>query len=234
MKIGILLTGHCPDDFRGQYGNYDDFFKRFLAGNDFEYTTYPVLDGVFPAGCRDMDGWIITGSKYGVYEDHDWITRLERFLRASFAAAVPIVGICFGHQILAQALGGKVEKFEGGWSVGVESYSLDGHGEEARLIAWHQDQVVEPPPGASVVGSSAFCRYAALSYGEQAYTIQPHPEFEADFVAGYIEARPGILPQEITQRAMASLSTKTSSAKIALQIAEFFKREPAPSIAVRD
>jgi GMP synthase (glutamine-hydrolysing) len=228
MKIGILQTGHCPDDFRGQYGNYDEFFKRFLAGNDFEYATYPVLDGVFPADCRDMDGWIITGSKYGVYEDHDWISRLESFLRDAFAAAVPIVGICFGHQLLAQALGGKVEKFDGGWSVGVESYTLDGHGEDAQLIAWHQDQVIEPPPGASVVGTSAFCRYAALAYGDQAYTIQPHPEFDAGFVAGLIQSRSGILPQDVADKAIASLSMETSSAKVALQIVAFFKRARTP------
>jgi GMP synthase (glutamine-hydrolysing) len=225
MKIGILQTGHCPDEFRPRYGNYDEFFKRFLAGNDFEFAAYPVLDGVFPGGARDMDGWIVTGSKYGVYEDHDWITRLEDFLRDSFAAAVPIVGICFGHQILAQALGGKVEKFEGGWSVGVESYTLDGHAEAIQLIAWHQDQVIEPPAGASVVGTSAFCRYAALAYGDQAYTIQPHPEFEAGFVGGLIESRSGILPQDIADKAIASLSGETSSQKIALQIAEFFKRD---------
>jgi len=224
MKIGILQTGHCPDDFRGQYGNYDEFFKRFLAGNDFEYATYAVLDGVFPDDSRDMDGWIITGSKYGVYEDHDWISRLESFLQDTFAAAVPIVGICFGHQILAQALGGKVEKFDGGWSVGVESYTFDGHSEDAQLIAWHQDQVVEPPAAASVVGTSGFCRYAALAYGDRAYTIQPHPEFEAGFVAGLIQSRSGILPQDVANKAIASLSMETSSAKIALQIVAFLKR----------
>ena len=224
MKIGILQTGHCPDEFRPRYGNYDEFFKRFLAGNDFEFAAYPVLDGIFPTSAIDMDGWIVTGSKYGVYEDHDWITQLEDFLRDSFAAQVPIVGICFGHQILAQALGGKVEKFDGGWAVGVESYTLDGHPEAVQLIAWHQDQVIEPPPGASVVGTSEFCRYAALAYGDRAYTIQPHPEFEAGFVGGLIESRAGILPQDVANKAIASLSKETSSIKIALQIAQFFKR----------
>ncbi|MCP4469398.1 MAG: type 1 glutamine amidotransferase [Gammaproteobacteria bacterium] len=224
MKIGILQAGHCPDNLRPQYGDYDEFFKRFLAGNDFEYATYPVVDGVIPDNPGDMDGWIITGSKFGAYEDHDWIPPLEKFLRDTYAAAVPIVGICFGHQILAQALGGKVEKFDGGWSVGVESYTLDGHIEEAQLIAWHQDQVIEPPPGASVVGTSAFCRHAALAYGDRAYTIQPHPEFEPGFVSRLIESRPGILPEDVVNKAITSLSRETSSAKIALHVAEFFKR----------
>ncbi len=94
------------------------------------------MDGIFPAGVKAADGWLVTGSKFGVYESHDWIGLLEEFLREAYAGNVPIVGICFGHQILAQALGGKAEKFKRGWSVGVEAYSLDGHCEEARLIAW--------------------------------------------------------------------------------------------------
>ncbi len=109
--------------------------------------------------------------------------------------------------------------------MGVESYRLDGYPGPTQLIAWHQDQVIEPPAGASVVGTSAFCRYAALAYGDRAYTIQPHPEFEADFVAGLIKSRSGILPQDIANKALASLSKETSSAKIASQIAAFFKRE---------
>jgi len=234
MKIGILQTGHCPDEFRPRYGNYDEFFKRFLAGHDFEFAAYPVLDGIFPASSREMDGWIVTGSKYGAYDDHDWISRLEDFLRASFAAAVPIVGICFGHQILAQALGGKVEKFDGGWSVGVESYTLDEHPEAVQLIAWHQDQVIEPPAEASLAGASPFCRYAALAYGDRAYSIQPHPEFEAGFISRLIKSRRGILPEDIASKAIESLSINTSSAQIAHHIAAFFKRERASAITDRE
>jgi len=234
MKIGILQAGHCPDDLRPLYGNYDEFFKRFLDGNDFEYATYPVVDGVIPDDPRDMDGWIITGSKHGVYEDHDWIPPLENFLRETYAAAVPIVGICFGHQILAQALGGKVEKFEGGWSVGVESYTLDGYPEPVQLIAWHQDQVIEPPAEASLAGASPFCRYAALAYGDRAYSIQPHPEFEAGFISRLIKSRRGILPEDIASKAIESLSINTSSAQIAHHIAAFFKRERASAITDRE
>lgn len=227
MKIGILQAGHCPDNLRPQYGDYDGFFRRFLDGNGFEFETYPVLDGVFPASVEDADGWIVTGSRFGAYEHHDWIPLLENFLRNAFAAAVPIVGICFGHQILAQALGGKVEKFRGGWSVGVESYSFDGFSDGAKLIAWHQDQVTELPAEASVVGSSEFCQYAALAYDNRAYTIQAHPEFEAGFVSELIDARRNLLPEEIANKGLSSLAIETSSAKVAEQIVEFFKRDRA-------
>jgi GMP synthase (glutamine-hydrolysing) len=228
MKIGILQAGHCPDDLYARHGDYDGFYKRLLDGNGFEFETWPVLDGAFPTDVNDADGWIVTGSKFGAYEDHDWIRLLEDFLRDAFAAAVPIVGICFGHQILAQALGGKVEKFSGGWSVGVENYAFDGFADDVRMIAWHQDQVTELPQGASVVGSSGFCRYAALAYDDRAYTIQAHPEFEADFVSELIEARRNLLPEDIATRGINSLAIETSSTKIAEGIVEFFKRERTP------
>jgi len=132
MKIGILQAGHSPPELAKEFGDYDKFFRRFLGGNGFEFVTYPVVDDVFPSSIDEADGWLVTGSKFGVYEGHAWIATLEDFLRESFAAEKPIVGICFGHQILAQALGGKVEKFDGGWSVGVESYQFEGRSEDVK------------------------------------------------------------------------------------------------------
>ena len=224
MKIGILQAGRTPDELLEQHGDYDAMFRRLLADQGFEFTTYPVLDNVLPADVYAADGWLITGSKFGVYEDHAWIAPLEDFLRAAYASAVPIVGICFGHQILAQALGGKVEKFSAGWSVGLKDYALDGFPAGAQLLAWHQDQVVEPPADATVAGSSPFCRYAALAYGDKAYSIQPHPEFVSDFVSDLIAVRRALLPEDIAHEALDSLGEKTSSPEFANWIADFFRR----------
>ena len=110
MKIGILQTGRSPDELRAKHGDYDEMFVRLLSGQGFEFKTFPVLDGVLPTQINEADGWLITGSKFGVYEDHDWIAPLEEFLRRAFAAEAPIVGVCFGHQILAQALVGRCHK----------------------------------------------------------------------------------------------------------------------------
>lgn len=225
MKIGILQTGRTPDNAIEAHGDYDEFFRRFLGGKGFEFETWAALDGVLPRSVDDADGWLITGSRFGAYEDHDWIPPLEDFLRAAYARAIPIVGICFGHQVLAQALGGKVEKFSGGWSAGVERYDFDGFDDKISLIAWHQDQVTELPPEATVVGSSDFCPYAALAYGDRAWTVQPHPEFKPEFAYDLIEARRAILPDGVADRAEASLDQPTSSAAIADFIARFFKRE---------
>ncbi|NIZ15759.1 type 1 glutamine amidotransferase, partial [Phaeobacter sp. HF9A] len=164
MKIGILQTGRAPDELKPATGDYDDMFRHLLAGQGFDFDTYPVLEGVFPDGPEAADGWLITGSKFGAYEDHDWIPPLEDLIRQIHARKMPLVGVCFGHQIIAQALGGKVEKFDGGWSVGHTDYTLDGT--PLRLNAWHQDQVVELPAEARVIGQNDFCANAFLAYGD--------------------------------------------------------------------
>ncbi|ODA66745.1 GMP synthase [glutamine-hydrolyzing] [Methyloligella halotolerans] len=222
MKIGILATGHSPDEIRDEEGDYDDLFHAFLAGKELSFETYPVIDDIWPDSPDDADGWLITGSKHGVYEDHPWIPPLEDFIRGAYAASVPVVGICFGHQIVAQALGGKVEKFDGGWSVGATEYKLK-DGQEARLIAWHQDQVIEPPADAEVEGSSAFCRYAVLRYGDKALTIQPHPEFTPKFSRALLEARGTTLPYDIAENAASSFDLPLDREAFSEQIADFFR-----------
>ncbi|WP_413207156.1 type 1 glutamine amidotransferase [Rhodospirillum sp. A1_3_36] len=198
-------------------------FARLLDGQGFTFETYPVVDGHFPPSVEAAEGWLITGSKHGVYEDHPWIAPLETFLRDAYAADRPIVGICFGHQILAQALGGTVEKFVGGWSVGVTEYDLVSGAPAERIIAWHQDQVIVPPAEARVLASSDFCPYAMLAYGTKALTYQPHPEFSPAFMTDLLAVRRSILPPAIAEAAVTSLALPLTSSRAAAQIASFFK-----------
>lgn len=228
MKIGILQTGLCPPDLVEEHGEYDEMFARFLDGNGFDFTSYKVVENMFPASVSDADGWLITGSKHGAYEDHDWIPPLENFLREAYSKNIPIVGICFGHQILAQALGGKVEKFSGGWAVGKQTYALDETGSNVELMAWHQDQVTGLPPDATVIGSSPFCRYAALAYGNKALTVQPHPEFGLEFVEALFEARKEMLPDEVAARQKDDHTGPLDSATIAKMMAQVLKQEQTP------
>ena len=223
MKIGILQTGRSPEAIVAKHGDYDAFFKRYLDGRGFEFVTYEVLDGKFPKSPQDADGWLITGSRFGAYEDHDWIPPLEAFLRKTFAARLPIFGVCFGHQILAQALGGKVEKFSGGWSVGPTTYESKKFGSQ-KMIAWHQDQVTKRPEMAEVAGSSDFCENAILVYGDQALTIQSHPEFTAEFMGDLLEARGKILPQHIQDGATAAKDNPLTRISFADVVETFFKK----------
>jgi GMP synthase (glutamine-hydrolysing) len=222
MKIGILQTGDAPDALRPAHGNYPDLFQRLLADQGFSFQTWRVLDMDLPASPQDADGWLITGSRFGAYEDHPFIPPLEDFIRATHAAGVPMVGICFGHQIIAQAMGGKVAKFAGGWSVGPTDY--DFAGTPIRLNAWHQDQVVQRPPGATLCASSDFCENAALLYGDRIFTVQAHPEFHRDFAADIIEKRGrGLVPDPLLDAATARLDAPLDDARLAQAIGDFFR-----------
>ncbi len=224
MKIGILQTGHSPEDLYGDFGDYDAMFRDLLGGNGFEFQTWAVVDGIFPDGPEAADGWLITGSKHGAYEGHPWIAPLENLIRAIDARKQPLAGICFGHQIIAQALGGKVEKYTGGWAIGPVTYTVDG--KDLTLNAWHQDQVVELPETARVLGGNSFCRNGVLAYGDHIISWQPHPEFPSAFVGGLIEKRGrGVVPDTLLDAAASKLDTPVDNQQIATFLAEFYRKE---------
>lgn len=226
MKIGILVTGHPPDELYGEFGTYDGMFRALLGGNGFTFETYNVVDGEFPASTDAAEGWVITGSRHGAYEDHAWIPPLENLIRAIRDKGQPLIGVCFGHQIIAQALGGKVEKFTGGWAVGRTDYDLDG--QTVTLNAWHQDQVVALPDGARVTGTNDFCRNAMVAYGDTIWTVQAHPEYGDRFIQGLIETRgKGVVPDELMQAATDRLPANDDNPKIGQFMAEFLKKERA-------
>lgn len=222
MKIGILQTGHAPEEMLATSGDVAPYFERMLERFGFDFATYNVVDLEFPDAITDCDGWIITGSKHGAYEDHAFIPPLEAMIRDVYAADIPLVGICFGHQIIAQALGGKVEKFDGGWAVGNTAY--DWNGDTVHLNAWHQDQVVTRPADATVYASNEFCENAALVYGNRVFTTQPHPEYGSDFIGGLVAHRgKGVVPDDQLNAAREGLAKPDDNARISAQIAHFFK-----------
>jgi len=224
MLIGILQTGQSPEMLRDAAGDYPDMFAQLLAGRGLTFRTYRVEEMDFPADVHDCEGWLITGSRHGAYEDHPFIPKLEAFIREVIAAHVPLVGICFGHQIIAQAMGGKVERYPGGWAVGPQDYDFGG--EKVTLNAWHRDQVTEVPQGAEVVACNDFCENAALVYGEDAFTVQAHPEFRDDFVRGLMQTRgKGVVPDDLMAAADARLGPENQSSAIADRIAAFFLKK---------
>lgn len=223
MKIGILQSGHLPEEFLGPLGDYAQMIHRMLGNRDYEYVTWNVVDGVFPDSVDDADGWLVTGSKHGAYEDLPWIPKLEDLIRDINKAGSPLVGICFGHQVIAKALGGKVIKFPEGWALGLQDYDFEG--ETLPLNAWHQDQVVERPEGARVVASNDFCENAALAYGDHIFTVQAHPEFEAEAIEGLIEFRgSAIEDKSLLEQATNNLSKKAANDVLAEKIANVFDK----------
>lgn len=226
MRIGILQCGQSPAQLKDSLGDYPDMFIRLLDGRGFDFRTWHVEEMEFPDDIAAADGWLLTGSRHGAYEDHAFIPPLEDFIRHAHDAGVPMVGICFGHQIIAQALGGTVVKHPGGWSVGTQDY--DFNGETVTLNAWHQDQVVALPPGAQVAGRNAFCENAALIYGDRAFTVQAHPEFGDDFIQGLMDTRAkGVVPDDLLAQASARMGEQKGSDLLADRIEAFFKQPRA-------
>ncbi len=218
MKIGVLRAGPVADELVSEFGEYDRVFADYLGplDPDFTFQGWVVYEGDLPAAPDEADAWIISGSKFGVYEDHDWIEPLKALIRAIAAARIPLIGVCFGHQIMAEALGGRAVKFDGGWGIGRHTYRTANMPswaadtpDEISIHAIHQDQVIQLPPDATTVASSDFCKNAALIYGDpeapHAISIQPHPEFSDKFVTDLIAVRLDTFPAHLRDRALAKM-----------------------------
>ncbi len=233
MHIRILETGKPPAPLDAEYGSYPSMFERLLSplSSSFSFSTSAVHNGEPAPTLADFDGLLITGSPAGVYEGHDWVAPAEALMREAAAADKPQVGICFGHQLMTQAFGGRVEKATKGWGVGVHNYAIK------RSSAWmtpqqthvscavsHQDQVVEPPEGARILGGSEFCPFGVIEYAQgPAISFQPHPEFAHDYATALLRLRRGRIPEAVADPGLDTLKGKSDRVLLAQWITNFFK-----------
>ena len=226
MQLGLLNCGRPTEGVRAVHGDYAVWFDALFSPHGLDLHVWDVERLIFPDDPYEADGWVVTGSPHGAYEPHAFIEPLEEFIRDVYAAQVPMVGICFGHQIIAQAMGGKVEKFEGGWEFGRRAYDTVSLG-EVHLNACHQDQVVELPPGAEIVATTPGCQYAGLSYGHACVTLQPHPEIDpvilADYVTRYRTEKKDI-PVAMIEQAAQDLSLPTQELEVGAWLAEVLRQ----------
>ncbi len=228
MRIGIIEAGAPPSALVPTYGTYVDM-TRGLLGPGYDFSTYAVFDGAplpEPTAC---DAFVVTGSSAGVYDRLAWIAPLEDFLRAA-ASRTRLVGICFGHQIMAQAFGGSVKKAPQGWSLGVHRYEIRARASwmDADLVhatASHQDQVLTPPPRSRTLAASAFTSHAMIAYEDHpSISMQFHPEFAPDFSrALFAQRRAPNLSEAAIADAMASLEGGNDNSRVARWLDGFLR-----------
>ena len=222
MKLAILETGVPPGDLGTNFGDYPAMFARLL-GDGFEIDTFDVQAGMLPKA-NGHDAFLITGSPAGVYDPYPWIAPLMDFIRSADAAKM--FGVCFGHQVMAEALGGHVEKSEKGWGAGLQYYEVVDrqpwmNGEQTIAIpASHQDQVIVQPPGTDITVRSEFTPYAGLAWSDRpAISFQFHPEFSPAFAKALIEQRYDRVNNP--DQAIASLDSPNDTAKVGAWIRNF-------------
>lgn len=214
MHIGILKTDAVRPEWASQFGEYPDMFQRLFLAIDpaLSFTTWDVECGELPEDINCVDGYVITGSKSSVYDDKDWIRQAEVFIRALHAQQCKLVGICFGHQLVAQALGGVVDKSSNGWGVGIQEYQLLYSPEQGRdlvrLVASHQDQVMLIPPGAEITARNAHCPIAGFRIDNHILTFQGHPEFIPEYAREIIGFRRPMIGEARADEGLATLATR--------------------------
>jgi GMP synthase-like glutamine amidotransferase len=204
---------------------------RRLDDLPLELAVYRITESEFPATVSDCDGYVITGSRQSVYDDLPWITELADFLAQAMAAEVRIVGICFGHQLLAHFFGGLTEPAATGWVVGVhETRVLESQSwmqpacPEFALLSSHKDQVARLPEGAQTIASSDACPHAGFIIGERVMTLQGHPEFNKPYAAALMGKRQTLIGPTTFARGMDSLSRETHSEVIGQWLLNFLRR----------
>ncbi|WP_116368246.1 glutamine amidotransferase-related protein [Parahaliea mediterranea] len=232
MKLGILKTDAVRPEWVPGFGEYPDMFMALLGRLDptLEFAVWDVEQGEYPEDIDVADAYLITGSKSSVYDDKPWIATLMDFVRELHRREKKIVGICFGHQLVAQALGGRVEKSPKGWGVGLHTHTFSSQPEwhdKAEpgfdILVSHQDQVVQNAAGAEVLAGSDFCENAVCQVGDHILTFQGHPEFVPGYSREIMEFRREQIGESAYTRGVASLASAPQSDRIGRWILNFLR-----------
>ncbi|MEE4660817.1 MAG: GMP synthase [Halieaceae bacterium] len=237
MRIGILKTDAVREELVDEFGEYPDMFEALLSplAPEFSFVTYDVEQGEYPGDIDEVDAYLITGSKSSVYEDKPWIHRLAEFVRALHDRRKKLVGICFGHQMVAHALGGRTEKSDKGWGVGAHGARFDtlpvwhdGGDANFDVLVSHQDQVTAMAPGTQRLAGSDFCENAVCQLGEHILTFQGHPEFIKGYSERLLDIRRSVIGEQTYTEGKASLARDLDRERVGQWIVNFLRSGEAP------
>lgn len=227
MRVCILEADRPEGTFLERHGTYAAMFQRWLGPllHEAQFETLHVASGeAYPEDVTTFDGYLITGARAGVYDDDPWIAPLIAFLRRLRAGNRPVAGICFGHQVMAQAFGGEVRKAECGWVLGRMKNDLTEEGkrifgvEPLWQMSMHQDQVVAAPPLAHRLTGNDLSPNGGFLYSDfPGISVQFHPEFNAPIMIDLLEDE--CFTAEEAMRARAGLDGPLDSTRVARAIA---------------
>jgi len=235
MKLGILICDHVQSQLQHEFGDYQDMFiNTIIKANsgikNLKLSFYDVQKGQYPIDINDCDAYMSTGSKYSVYENQAWITQLLAFIQSLYIAKKPFVGICFGHQLIAQALGGTVEKSDKGWGIGVTTSKvikkhpwMKPHLSSVNFVVSHQDQVIKLPKNAQVLMGNQFCPYYMIQIDEHFLGIQGHPEFSPAYSKALMLSRKDRIPKPTLDKGVKSLNNIPDNLIIMQWLLHFLK-----------
>jgi GMP synthase-like glutamine amidotransferase len=230
MNLALLGCDDVPRRYRHIAGGYHDMFSALLAPHlpDLRLTWIDLYHGEDAPSPTAFDGFLCTGSRCSVYEDQPWIGKLKTFVKDVQQSAKPFVGVCFGHQVLAEALGGKVEKAQYGWGVGVHDMNIirperwmSPQQSHCKLQYMHADQVQTMPPASTLLASSAHCPVAMFRVGDTMLGIEGHPEFPAAYVEALLRERTERIGEKRVNEALNTLKDETDDRLAARWIANF-------------
>ena len=217
MRLGILQCDDVASDLIDRFGNYDDMFKNIFSKvcSNIFYSVFHVNHNEFPDNANSCDAWLISGSKQGVYDNIPWIIRLQEFVRELYKAHRKVLGVCFGHQMMAQALGGLVRLSPEDWVMGIvdtENFErcswMVPFQKKMSFIACHQDQVFQLPNDSKVLSSSQVCTYHTVQYGGCFIGVQSHPEFSREYLSEILLAEKLGFSTEIAQKTLSSINNR--------------------------
>jgi GMP synthase-like glutamine amidotransferase len=232
MKLCILENDILEGELADTYTGFGPIFVRLFerVGAQWHMDVFNTMRGEYPASFDDYDAVLLTGSRADSFSDDAWVVALREKVTQLLAQRKKMVGVCFGHQLIALCMGAPVGRAPQGWGVGRMTYDwhrpdlpLSAQRSEIALLASHQDQVMELPQGAALVASSSFCPVASFTVGNEVFCIQPHPEFEVALSAKLIERRRALLGEEKYTASSQSLQHGHEGEHIARMVVEFLE-----------
>lgn len=237
MKLCILDNDILEGTLAATYTSFGAMFTQLFerAGAAWTMDVFATRLGQYPTSFADYDAVLLTGSGADCFSEEPWVVELRRQVTQLLETRKKMVGVCFGHQLIALCLGAQVGRAPQGWGDGRMTYDWhrpdlphSADRTQIALLASHQDQVFELPPGATLVASSAFCPVAAFTVGDTVFCIQPHPEFDEAFSAHLLDKRRVVLGPDHYAASRQSLEQGHEGAHVARLMVAFLEGTPQP------